>query len=259
MELTDLLDLTFFGGLALFIFLDLVLPARRFSTQRGWRLRGAVSFVIYMAIALSAPFLWDEALAAHRLVDLSGSPLWLQGVAAFVAAELLIYAWHRALHQVPFLWRIHQTHHSAERVDIWGAFYFHPVGSLAWALVGSLGLVWAVGVLPEVAVVVGTVIGFLSYVQHANIRTPRWLGFLTARPEMHAAHHERGRHTDNFCDLPIIDRIFGTYRNPATWDEEAGFHDGASARVVDLMLLRDVTEPPDEGEPSRNSLEPVSA
>ncbi len=260
MEFTDILDLVFFGGFALFILLDFALPARRFPTQRGWRIRGLLSFVVYMAIALTAPFLWDELLAEHRLVDLTALPFAAQAAIAFLAAELLIYGWHRALHQVPFLWRIHQTHHSAERIDVYGAFYHHPLGALGWALNGSLGLVWAVGVQPEVALAVGTLLGVLTYFQHANVKTPRWLGWITARPEMHAAHHERGRHTDNFCDLPIIDKLFGTYRNPSTWEGEAGFHDGASAQLVDLLLLRDVTEPAnDDGEPSRPSMEPLNA
>jgi len=262
MEFTDWLDLIFFGGFALFILLDFVAPARRFRKQRAWRTRGLLAFVLYMAIALTAPFLWDDLLAAHRLVDLTALPFAAQLGIAFFAAEIFIYAWHRALHQVPFLWRIHQTHHSVERIDVYGAFYHHPLGVFAWALNGSLGLVWAVGVRPEAALIVGTAIGFFTYFQHANVKTPRWLGWITQRPEMHAAHHERGRHTDNFCDLPIIDKLFGTYRNPPTWEGEAGFHDGASAQLVDLMLLRDVSGQAadrSEGEPSRPSMEPLGA
>ena len=46
------------------------------------------------------------------------------------------------MHNVPFLWRwFHQMHHSAERLDIPGAVYFHPFDMLGWAFLGSLVLV----------------------------------------------------------------------------------------------------------------------
>ena len=36
------------------------------------------------------------------------------------------------------------------------------------------------------------------------------------------------------------DMVFGTYRNPATWNGQAGFYDGASDRIGDLLIGRDV-------------------
>jgi sterol desaturase/sphingolipid hydroxylase (fatty acid hydroxylase superfamily) len=60
---------------------------------------------------------------------------------------------------------------------------------------------------------------------------------------MHAIHHERDAHSGNYCDLPVIDMIFGTYRNPEAFEGAAGFYDGASSRVVDMLLGRDVSEP----------------
>ena len=43
------------------------------------------------------------------------------------------------MHSSDLLWRVfHQTHHSAERVDIWGALYFHPLDVIGFAFVGSL-------------------------------------------------------------------------------------------------------------------------
>lgn len=37
--------------------------------------------------------------------------------------------------------------------------------------------------------------------------------------------------------------LFGTFRNPKTMNEEAGFYDGASSRVGEMLLGRDVSEP----------------
>jgi hypothetical protein len=36
--------------------------------------------------------------------------------------------------------------------------------------------------------------------------------------------------------------LFGTFVNPKTFVEECGFYDGASARVIDMHLFRDVSK-----------------
>jgi len=76
---------------------------------------------------------------------------------------------------------------------------------------------------------------------HANLRTPRWLGFVIQRPEAHAVHHQRGLHGYNYGTLALWDAVFGTYRNPAVRQGEAGFWDGASARMGALLAGADVS------------------
>ena len=83
---------------------------------------------------------------------------------------------------------------------------------------------------------------FAGIFQHANINTPRWLGYIIQRPESHTIHHGRGLHKYNYCDLPIIDIIFGTFRNPKGYQMETGYYDGASARIVDMLLFKDVSK-----------------
>jgi sterol desaturase/sphingolipid hydroxylase (fatty acid hydroxylase superfamily) len=66
---------------------------------------------------------------------------------------------------------------------------------------------------------------------------------------MHAIHHQRGVHAYNYGVLAFSDLIFGTWRNPATFPQEAfGFWDGASAKVGAMLVGRDV---------SRSSTPPV--
>ena len=43
-------------------------------------------------------------------------------------------------------------------------------------------------------------------------------------------------HRSNYCDLPLIDMIFGTYSNPKTAPTEAGFYDGASEEMGALLV-----------------------
>jgi sterol desaturase/sphingolipid hydroxylase (fatty acid hydroxylase superfamily) len=224
------------GLFAAFALLDLVAGARIFPRIRNWRLKGIVSTAFYFAISINAPLLWDGLLGQYRLVDATVLPLAVQVIGAFLVIELGIYVWHRTMHGTDLLWRwFHQMHHSAERVDIWGAFYFSPLDMIGWAFLGSLCLVLGFGISGEAAVIVSLGVTFLSMFQHANIRTPHWLGYLIVRPESHTLHHRRGEHRYNYSDLPLIDMIFGTFRNPRECDFEAGFYDGASKKLGAML------------------------
>jgi sterol desaturase/sphingolipid hydroxylase (fatty acid hydroxylase superfamily) len=117
-------------------------------------------------------------------------------------------------------------------------FYFHPLDVLGFTLVGSLCLVGLVGLSGEAAMLATIAAAFCSMFQHANVRTPRWLGWLITRPESHSLHHERGVHGWNYGDIPLWDMLFGTFRNPAQWHAQAGFFEGASARIWDLLRGR---------------------
>lgn len=86
--------------------------------------------------------------------------------------------------------------------------------------------------------------------QHANINTPHWLGYLIQRPENHNIHHGRGVHHYNYPDLPLWDMVFGTFRNPRELrDVRCGFYQGASARLLDMLIGRDVTKPAADTQP----------
>jgi sterol desaturase/sphingolipid hydroxylase (fatty acid hydroxylase superfamily) len=229
---------------------DLVHGERTFPQIPFWRARGLLAAAVYFAISYNAPFLWDAWLGAYALMTIGDWALWQQAAIGFLLLEFGTYAWHRTMHNVPFLWRhLHQMHHSAERVDIWGALYFHPFDTLGFALVGSLALVWALGVATEAAIIATIAASFCSMFQHANIRTPQWLGYFITRPESHSVHHQRDVHGYNYGDIPIFDMLFGTFRNPKTWDGEAGFYDGASANFWPLLVGRDISSGM-AGEPS---------
>ena len=214
---------------------------RIFPSMPGWKLRGLAFGALYFAVATYAPLMWDEAIGARSLLDASALPFWMQIAGGFLLLQFGIYVWHRSMHGSDMLWRgLHQMHHSAERIDIWSAFVFHPLDMLGWALLGSLVLVGGFGVSGEAGFWIALAATFCGMFQHSNLRTPRWLGYFVTRPESHSAHHERGIHGRNYGDIPLFDIIFGTFHNPETFDGEVGFYDGASARVGDMLLFRRV-------------------
>lgn len=230
-----------FGMFIAFCLLDGLARARAFPKVTRWKIKGAAFTALYFAIATYAPLMWDEFLGQYQLFNASALPWWAQVAIGFFVIEALIYAWHRTMHNVQPLWRwFHQLHHSAERVDIWGAFYFHPFDMIGWALLGSFALVLGVGLTPEAAIAVAVLSTFCTMFQHTNVRTPQWLGYLITRPESHSVHHERGHHASNYGDIPIFDILLGTFRNPKSWEGQAGFFEGSSKQVGPMLIGREI-------------------
>jgi hypothetical protein len=63
-------------------------------------------------------------------------------------------------------------------------------------------------------------------------------------------------HRHNYADLPLWDMLFGTFSNPRTLDNAAcGFYPGASARVLEMLLGKDVSRPP---QPQEGALQDFS-
>jgi len=242
-----LLDPVSLGVIALFAALMLweaLSPARRLPEVRGWRFRSLVAFAVYFFASSYLPFLWDGLFARFQLFDLSSLDRYTGAAVGLVVYNAFHYAYHRAVHRFDWLWRgCHQMHHSAERLDSFGSFYMSPLDIAGFTLMGSLALVLVVGLSPEATTLFLFAAIFLAIFQHLNVRTPRWLGYFIQRPESHSLHHGRGLHRYNYADLPIYDMLFGTFRNPEDYAAESGFYDGASARVVDMLLFRDVSEP----------------
>lgn len=242
-----LLDPVSLGVLALYGTLMLwegLAPGRRLDHVPGWIPRALGSFVIYFYLSSYLPLIWDETLAQYQLLDLSGLGTITGAAIGLFVYEALVYAWHRTMHRTDWLFRsFHQMHHSAERLDTFGAFYFSPLDMIGFTLVGSISLSLVVGLSPQAVTLFLFVTMFLGIFQHTNIRTPRWLGYFVQRPESHTLHHGRGLHRYNYSDLPVFDMLFGTFRNPQGYEMETGYYDGASSRVPDMLLCRDVSRP----------------
>jgi sterol desaturase/sphingolipid hydroxylase (fatty acid hydroxylase superfamily) len=223
------------------LLLDTLRPARAQPRIRGWFLRGIASFVAFFAVSTLAPLLWSDLLAAHTLIDASGIPISLSIVIGLLVADLATFLWHYALHRSSLLWRwFHQLHHSAERIDTAGAFYFSPLDMLGFTFVTSLALVWVFGLSAEAAMIVNAIATLLAMFQHANLRTPTWLGYIVQRPEAHNLHHARDVHGFNYGSLAIWDLVFGTWRNPETVELPAGLFEGSTAMAGPILMGRDV-------------------
>jgi sterol desaturase/sphingolipid hydroxylase (fatty acid hydroxylase superfamily) len=131
-----------------------------------------------------------------------------------VLFELGGYAYHRLAHAVPSLWRLHQIHHSSETMDWLASFRQHPLEIVTMTLAQNaplvlLGVPLGAHAAALVALKVATVF------VHSNVRVPVGpLRLLVATPRFHHRHHQRGGAVANFASLlPVIDLLFGSYRD----------------------------------------------
>lgn len=227
-----------------FLLLDFLVQKRNYRKSRYWRLRGLLVTVAIFFFTGEVAAIWGNVFGDFHLLDSSGlGPF--GAVVAVLVYELFHYGYHRAAHEWNWLWRAgHQMHHSAESLDAFGAYYLHPFDAAMFTTWSSLVFFPLLGVTVEAAILGALFLTFNAMFQHANLKTPVWLGYIIQRPESHNIHHARGVHRYNYADLPLIDMLFGTFRNAgATIDAECGFYDGASSRVTEMLIGRDVAVP----------------
>jgi sterol desaturase/sphingolipid hydroxylase (fatty acid hydroxylase superfamily) len=239
--MTTLIPILIPATFLIFFIAERLWPDRALPKIRGWWAIGLLGFAASGAIITATAAALTNALRGHALLDLGGLGTVAGGLVFFLAVDFAGYWIHRAQHRSDIFWRIvHQMHHAPDRIDTSAGFFAHP---LEFALLGvsSGGIGALLGISPGAAAL-GTFLSFaMNVFVHTNIRTPRWIGFVMARPEMHAVHHEAGVHAFNYAFFTLYDRAFGTYRNPETFRGENGLGRDAWKKIGTLLFGGDVT------------------
>lgn len=172
--------------------------------------------------------LWEQQLGVLDTVKWDTTLImFLYSISLILFSDLTRFLLHYALHKIPFLWQLHQYHHSAEvmtpltlyRVHpleyflfkmrsifsfafVTGSFYFFFRQYLGlWTILGSNG-----------AVFLFNLIGSNLRHSHIPIRYGKWLEHLFISPAQHQIHHGK--------DTKYYDKNFGSMF--AIWDWIAG-------------------------------------
>lgn len=242
MSMVDVLGLLVpvsFGGLLL---AESLFPARALSPAKGFRWLGVFCLLIMVAIGTFLPFLIpEEWVSRYQLMD--GSSLGMAGgfVVGWLVYSFIGFVWHRAAHASNFLWRgFHQLHHAPTRLDTASASIFHPSEVVAYTAITWTTTVLLLGLSPEAGALLGFFAAFVSFFQHANIKTPAWLGYLIQRPEAHSLHHHRSGPMGNYSDFPLWDILFGTFKNPQGFAEHVGFEPKRAKRWGAMLAFQNV-------------------
>jgi sterol desaturase/sphingolipid hydroxylase (fatty acid hydroxylase superfamily) len=108
------------------------------------------------------------------------------------------------------------------------------------SVIGSLLVYGLLGLSPQAGAIYTLCTALGEFFYHTNVRTPRWVGWVFQRPEMHRIHHQYGSHRNNYGDIVWWDMLFGTYDNPPTWSDRCGYDDAREQRLADMLIYRDV-------------------
>ena len=95
----------------------------------------------------------------------------------YFVITFVYYWWHRARHEIPFLWQwLHQIHHSACSIEVLTSFYKHPVEISSTASSRPRSSISLLGLDAASASLAVLLAGIAELFYHWNVRTPRWLG-----------------------------------------------------------------------------------
>ena len=178
--------------------------AGRLLVQLGMVVFVATTLTALDRVALDTPLL---AFIEHRGLRMAAEVGF--GLLIF---ELAGYAYHRAAHAVPALWRLHEIHHSSRRMDWLASFRQHPLEIVLVTLFQNVPLV-LLGVPLWAHAMVLLLLELNTVFVHADLRLRRgaWMRWI-ASPHFHHRHHQRDGAPVNFSAMfPWIDRLFGTF------------------------------------------------
>lgn len=226
---------------AAFLFAERLAPGRQLPASPGWYARALAINFVQLGITLATGRLWPHVLGGGSLAHVRSLEMpWLEGLFAWFCGTFVFYWWHRLRHR-PVFWDVfHQVHHSPSRIEVVTSFYKHPIEVFSNAVISGVLLYVVLGCSTPGAFWYNFFAATGEYFYHANLRSPRWLRYVIQTPELHSIHHEYGVHWYNFGDIPLWDRLFGTYRDALEFMPRCGFPTGAEQRLPEMLIFRDV-------------------
>lgn len=214
------------------------------DARRRW-LSNAALFIVNTGLSplvVLPVTLW----AASNSLDWRPRPdnVWLALAIDIVLLDLFIYAWHRANHEIQFLWRFHEVHHLDQHLDATTAVRFHFGEVLLSAIVRGAFII-LLGMPIQSVIIFEVTLLIASIFHHSNARLPtgveKALSFVIITPSLHWVHHHAIRaDTDSTYGtlFSFWDRLFGssspTRRTPEMRIGVEGDHD----RPLQTLLLR---------------------
>ncbi|MGH9935671.1 MAG: sterol desaturase family protein [Blastocatellia bacterium] len=129
-----------------------------------------------------------------------------------------MYLWHRANHEIPFLWRFHRVHHGDPEMDATTAVRFH-LGEILISSALRLAVVPLLGISLRQLLIYEALLLPVILFHHGNVNFPekldRRLRVALVSPAIHRIHHSRVKVETNSNYASVFsfwDRIMGTLR-----------------------------------------------
>lgn len=249
------------------------------NRQIWWHPSARQDYVLFMLLSIIklsiiaallpevSQFIWWGMLLWQDLFGYQSrqaASLWVNisfTLSLFLASDFSRYWLHRWMHQVPFLWRIHRLHHSAEVLTPITFYRIHPLESLLFglryalvtALVTSLYMHWfGFGLQPHYWLGSLAVVAMANFAG-SNLRHSQlplcywpWLQRWLISPAQHQWHHTIDGNQRNFGSiLALWDHLFGSLHN-TTYQAHFRFGIGPKSghqNLISQLLLQPPKRP----------------
>ena len=165
-----------------------------------------------------------------ELFSLSKLPRFWSLLLFFLISDFLQWNVHRLLHAVPFLWKIHQTHHSVKQMGFAAHFRYNWMEPIVYKSLLYLPIIIIGGFNLEDVFIVHFITIAIGHLNHANLG---WdygvLKYVINNPKMHIWHHSKempNKYGVNFgITLSLWDYLFKTNYIPSDGKNiELGFN-----------------------------------
>lgn len=176
-----------------------------------------VQSLTYLSLAPSMAILHHTGNWGELRQMVASQALWLQVIEIMLLTDLVQYWFHRAFHQISFLWGFHAVHHSAQKMDWLAGSRMHII-----EIIGLRGLtiipMYVLGFAENALHIYILLVYLNATFVHANVRfNVEWLKPFIVTPRFHHWHHgiEKEAIAVNFAiHFPGLDKMFGTYYMP---------------------------------------------
>jgi sterol desaturase/sphingolipid hydroxylase (fatty acid hydroxylase superfamily) len=238
----------FFGVLAAVAMAEIILPRRRLTAAklRRWASNLGIVFLnsLFVRLLLPATAAGFAVFAAQRgwgVFNVLEAPAWVGIIASVVFLDFAIYLQHVMFHAVPALWRLHRMHHADLDFDVTTGARFHPIEILLSMFI-KFAVIAVIGAPAAAVIIFEVLLNATAMFNHGNFRLPagldRVLRLFVVTPDMHRVHHSIEDHETNSnfgFNLPLWDRLFGTYKDQPDAGHEAmtiGIRDYREPKLV---------------------------
>lgn len=187
-----------------------------------------VQSLTYMSLTPALTVLHGTSWLGSFRAMIASQPLILQFLEIMFFTDLVQYAFHRAFHEVPWLWKFHAVHHSAKTMDWIAGSRMHLFEVILLRAFTTMPM-YVMGFSEPALYAYIFFVYLISVFVHSNLRFNFGIfEHLIATPRFHHWHHgiEKEAINVNYAvHFPIIDRLFRTHHLPEDqWPEGYGIH-----------------------------------
>lgn len=170
-------------------------------------------------------------LTSIKLFSISELPKPVSLSLFFLIADFIQWNTHRLLHSIPFLWKIHKTHHSIKEMGFAAHFRYNWMEPIIYKTILYIPIILIGGFDLQDVFIVHFVSIAIGHLNHANLGWDYgYLKYIFNNPKMHIWHHSKkmpNKYGVNFgISLSLWDYLFKTNYIPTDGrDIELGFED----------------------------------